>query len=51
MISAVIDDKYWEDTIRAIKYRRDLRYAIDKQTKKINNELRKRQLKYLKSLI
>ena len=28
-ISTVIDDKYWKNTLRAIKYRKDLRVAID----------------------
>ena len=50
-ISLLVETKYWKDTVRAIKYRRDLRTAIDYQTKKITNDLRKRQLKYLKSLI
>jgi len=50
-ITASINNKYWVNTYRSIKYRRDIRAAIDKQTTKITNELRKRQLKYLKSLI
>ncbi len=50
-ITNVINSKYWKNTVRAIKYRKDLRLAIDYQTKKIKNNLRKRQLKYLKSII
>jgi SpoU rRNA methylase family enzyme len=50
-ITLLIDNKYGKDTSRAIKFRRDIRTAIDKQTKKVRTDLRKRQLKYLKSLI
>jgi len=50
-ITSVIDKKYWKNTVRAIKYRKDLRLAIDNQTKKIKSDLRKKQLKYLKSII
>jgi len=50
-ITEVINKKYWKNTLRAIAYRENLRKAIEKQTKKINDELRKRQLKYLKSII
>ena len=50
-ITLMINSKYWKNTLRAIKYRRDLRNIIDKQTKKVKTTLRKNQLKYLKSLI
>lgn len=50
-ITVMIENKYWKNTIKSIKYRRDIRAAIDIQTTKIKNDLRKRQLKYLKSLI
>jgi 3D (Asp-Asp-Asp) domain-containing protein len=50
-ISATIDKKYWKNTIKAIQYRKDIRVAIDKQTAKIKSDLRKKQLKYIKSLL
>lgn len=50
-ISYMVDTKYWKDTVKAIKYRRNLRNMIDKHVPKIKNELRKKQLQYLKSLI
>jgi hypothetical protein len=50
-ITKVIDEKYWKNSLRAIAYRENLRKVIEKQTKKIKNDLRKRQLKYLKSII
>jgi hypothetical protein len=37
--------------MRAIAYREKLRTLIDEQAKKIKDNLRKKQLKYLKSII
>ena len=51
-INNIIQNKYWSNSSSlALKYRRNLRKAIDIQTKKIKNNLRKKQLKYLKSII
>jgi hypothetical protein len=50
-IVEVINKKYWKNTLRAIVYRENLRKIIEKQTKKIKNNFRKKQLIYLKSII
>lgn len=50
-ITYFIDSKYWKNTPNAIKYRASLKMKIDKQTKKEKTNLRKNQLKYLKSII
>ncbi|MFK7780506.1 MAG: hypothetical protein QM490_05235 [Candidatus Gracilibacteria bacterium] len=50
-ITASINEKYGINTTKSIKYRKDIRAAIDKQTAIIKSDLRKKQLKYLKSLI
>lgn len=50
-ITKIIDSKYWKNNSLAIKYRKDLRLAIAYKARKTSNESRKRQLKYLKSII
>lgn len=50
-ITLMIDKKYWKNTPKAIEYRNNLRSLIEKQTKKIRNEQRIKQMKYLKSII
>lgn len=50
-ISATIDKKYWKNTPKAIEYRKKLRQMIDKQLYKTKNEDKKKQLKYIKSLL
>lgn len=50
-INNIIEKKYWKNTLRASIYRNKLRLALNKHAKKINNNLRKKQLIYLKSLI
>jgi hypothetical protein len=50
-ITNLIDSKYWKNTAKALEYRSKMRLLIEKQSKKINNDLRKNQLKYLKSII
>lgn len=50
-ISASIEKKYWKNTLESIKYRNNIKVAIDNHTSKIKNDLRKKQLNYLKSLI
>ncbi len=51
-INSIVVKKYWShDSSLAIKYKRNLRKAIDTHSKKVKDELKKRQLKYLKSII
>lgn len=50
-ISASIEKKYWKDTLESIKYRNDIKVTLDNHAAKTKNDLRKKQLNYLKSLI
>lgn len=50
-VSLLIDSKFWKNTPKSIAYRWKLRNLIEKQTKKSRNELKRNQLKYLKSVL
>lgn len=50
-VSLLIDSKFWKNTPKAVEYRWRLRDLIEKQTKKSRNELKRNQLKYLKSVL
>ena len=50
-ISHLIQKKYWNNKLLAIKYRKKIRYSISLYAKKTNNNLQKRKLKYLKSIL
>jgi len=51
-ISGIIEDKYWSNNSPlAIVYRNNLRKILDKYANKSKNKLKKKKLKYLKSII
>ncbi len=50
-INKIVIKKYWKNTPKAIKYKKNLKNIIDRQIVKIKNKERKKHLKYLKSII
>lgn len=50
-ITNIINKKYWKNTAGALKYRSDLRNVIEKQTYKVRWDIKKNQLKYLRSIL
>ncbi len=51
-ISLIIKKRYWSsDSSLAMKYRKDLRTVLDIHANKTKNKMKKKKLKYLKSII